>query len=95
MIRLIGTRCKYSNVLSRGVLIVRFLLGNLKIKIAFQCSVFRYHLPLLNRALARKVSEFLNSLFSVGGLTQESHLFSFRTQKLSLAVSMILYKRGK
>ena len=31
MTRLIGTRCKHSNVLSRGVLIVRFLLGNLEI----------------------------------------------------------------
>jgi len=31
MIRLIGLRCKHSNVLSREVLIARFLLGNLEI----------------------------------------------------------------
>ena len=31
MIRLIGTRCTDSNVFSRGVLIVRFLLGNSEI----------------------------------------------------------------
>ena len=31
MIRLIGTRCTDSNVFSQGVLIVRFLLGNVKI----------------------------------------------------------------
>jgi len=31
MIRLIGARCTQSNLLSRGVLIVRFLLGNLEI----------------------------------------------------------------
>lgn len=31
MIRLIGARCKHSNVYSQGVLIVRFLLGNLEI----------------------------------------------------------------
>ena len=29
----IGTRCKHSNVFSQGVLISRFLLGNLKINI--------------------------------------------------------------
>ena len=31
MTRLIGFRCKHSNVLSREVLIARFLLGNLEI----------------------------------------------------------------
>ena len=35
MTRLIGTRCKHSNVLSRGVLIARILLGNLKINYYF------------------------------------------------------------
>lgn len=30
MITLIGTRCKHSNMLSRGVLIRRFLLGNIE-----------------------------------------------------------------
>ncbi len=56
MIRLIGTRCTDSNVFSQGVLIVRFLLGNVEIIIvAFvtrqvylvrvQHSVFRYHMP--------------------------------------------------
>ena len=37
MTRLIGTRCKHSNVLSRGVLIARILLGNLEI-ICSLCS---------------------------------------------------------
>ncbi len=37
MITLIGSRCKASNRLSRGVLIPRFLLGNLKIAHVRKC----------------------------------------------------------
>lgn len=37
MITLIGSRCTHSNVLSRGVLITRFLLGN--VNVALLCSV--------------------------------------------------------
>ena len=52
MITLIGTRCKHSNVLSRGVLIRPFLLGNLEIAIRIyanqnECNesirVIRFH----------------------------------------------------
>ncbi len=39
MIRLIGTRCTDSNVFSRGVLIVRFLLGNVKIIVVVFYSI--------------------------------------------------------
>ena len=99
MIRLIGTRCTDSNVFSRGVLIVRFLLGNLKI--IFCCVLLCLAVVLYKGRSAFsfqvlfvpvKTKKFVkNSLFSVGGLMQESHLFSFRTQKLSLVVSMILF----
>ena len=41
MITLIGTRCKHSNVLSRGVLISRFLLGNVKTTKACKVSPYR------------------------------------------------------
>ena len=42
MIRLIGTRCTDSNVFSQGVLIVRFLLGNVEIIIvAFTAFSFQ------------------------------------------------------
>ncbi len=34
-------------------------------------------------------------IFSSGDLTQWSHLITFRTQKLSAVVAMILYWKGK
>ena len=37
------------------------------------------------------ILQFYNSLFSVGDLTQWSHLFPFRTEKLSTVVAMILF----
>jgi len=40
MIRLIGVRCTDSNVFSRDVLIVRFLLGNVEIIVAFYSIQF-------------------------------------------------------
>ena len=49
MTRLIGTRCKHSNVLSRGVLIARILLGNLEIiPEYFDFEIFRKASVLLN-----------------------------------------------
>ncbi len=55
MITLIGTRCTQSNLLSRGVLIARFLLGNLEIKLLK--NRFRNKILMLYPAMAGHVFE--------------------------------------
>ena len=85
MITLIGIRCKHSNVCSQDILIARFLLGNLKmtvVKNSIVCIILLLEMKLC-------------LVLCFGGLTQGSHLISFRTQKLSLVVAMILRWRGK
>jgi hypothetical protein len=52
MTRLIGFRCKHRKVLSREVLIARFLLGNLGITNLFSVSV------LLNEINTKQMFEF-------------------------------------
>jgi len=82
MIRLIGARCKYSNVLSRGVLIVRFLLGNLEIILLFllreiserrRSTAFSFQISCKSDICYFDIL-YRSWMFCVGGSTQGSRL---------------------
>ena len=62
----------------------RFLLGNLKVTVRHTAKLLFENLILLK-----------NQVLCVGDLTWWSHLITFRTQKLSTIVAMILFWRGK
>ncbi len=82
MITLIGVTCKHSNVFSEDVLIARFLLGKLKITAIRKYS---YH------CIQNRTNRFQIPLFGLGDMSERSHLFPFRTEKLSFREPMIVF----
>jgi hypothetical protein len=64
MITLIGSRCKHSNVFSRGVLISRFLLGNLKTKPRSKKFLFLYYWGTVLKKILTPSNNFVRTKFS-------------------------------